>query len=240
MNNKEVIIHSQKTLDFIKEDKDSIIVKAKFGPSKVTRIPLLLEENLAFFVATVIGDGHLKKSKYQVCIELADKSLLEKIQNICELLFNRNFDIKPVIKRPNKKRTYRLYIDSKAIYNLLNLAFLVQIGKKSNIVEVPPMIKKSDISIKSAFLIGIMVTEGGKRKRKLGLSTSSQRLWLGLLKLFQQMDIDVKKDKWVHKKYEKEYYGLSFPKEDFKGLLNKCNSLFIRQIIDGCKNLSVD
>ncbi len=236
MDIKEEAIKSQESLIKIKNNPESIEVKAKFGPSKITKIPLILDEPLAFFLATVIGDGHLKKEKYQINIELADKNLLENIQKICELLFKRNFKIKPIIVRKGKQPTYRLGIDSKAVYNLLNLAFYIPKGKKSDIVNVPYIIKNANKTIKSAFLLGIMATEGGKRRRGFGLSTSSKKLWVDLYQLFKEMEINIKKDTWIYKKYNKEYYGLLFKKEELPKLIENCKDRNIQRIFNACKN----
>lgn len=233
---KKEIIKSQRSLIKLKESAKNLTIKAKFGPSKITNIPLILNEPMAFFVATVIGDGHLKKSKYQINIELADKILLKNIQKICWQLFNRNFNIKTIKTRKNKKPTCRLGIDSKAVYNLLNLAFSIPSGKKSDIVNVPKMIKNSNHSIKSAFIIGILATEGGKRRRGFGLSTSSKNLWTSLYNLFKELRVDIKKDKWIYKKYNKEYYGLFFKKSELCALIKKCKNQDIKEIFLACKN----
>ncbi|MBU2616131.1 MAG: hypothetical protein KKC19_03435, partial [Nanoarchaeota archaeon] len=63
MNYIEEIINSQKDLKLISKNKTELIVKAKYGPSKETSIPLVLNEELSFFIATIIGDGHLRKGK---------------------------------------------------------------------------------------------------------------------------------------------------------------------------------
>lgn len=226
MNYKESILSSQKELKTIEKTKEYIITKAKFGPSKETTIPLTLTNELSFFAAAIIGDGHLKKSKEQISIELSNKKLLQNIQKTCKKLFNRNFNILPVKPRKDKKPTWHILIDSKAIYNLLNQVFEVPIGKKSHIINIPKVIIKSNKSVKSAFLRGIIATKCGKRqgKNRYGLSTASPQLWLDLIALFQELDIKLRVDKWVYRKYKKEYYGLSFKKEDLNLLTGRCRS----------------
>ncbi len=212
------VLDSQKDLRLISREKDKIITKAKYGPSKPTQIPLKLSEDLSFFIASIIGDGHLKKDKFQISIELSDKLLLNKLNKICKDLFGREFNIHPIKLRNNKKPTSAIYMDSKQIYNLLNKVFEIPVGKKSHIVKVPIYILNSNRKIKIAFLKGIMATEGGRRKRGFGLSTASKNLWEGLIKLFNDVGIAVLKDKWVYKKYKKMYYGISF-KEKYIPLL---------------------
>lgn len=210
----------------IKEADKYLISRARLGPSKNTTIPLELDEELAFFVAAIIGDGHLKKSKLQIAIELSNERLIKYIQKICKQIFNREFDICPIKLRKGKKQSWCIYMDSKAIYNLLNKVFSIPIGKKSHIVQIPKVIKNSNKSIKSSFLIGILLTEGGKRHgpKRYGLSTASKRLWVELIELFKSLNIEIQTDKWVHKKYKKAYYGLSFRKECLSFIMGECRS----------------
>lgn len=224
MNYKQHILKSQEELNIISINKDYIITKAKYGPSKLTKIPLKLNDDLAFFVATIIGDGHLKKDKFQISIELTNKELLVCIREICKNLFNREFNIGKERIREDRKNSWNLVMDSKSIYFLLKKVFEIPSGKKSHIVKVPEYIKKADKKIKIAFLKGIMATEGGKRKRGYGLSTASEKLWEGLIVLFNDVKIPVLKDSWVYKKYKKKYYGLSFRKEYLDQIKWECRS----------------
>ncbi|MCH7850801.1 MAG: hypothetical protein IH845_04120 [Nanoarchaeota archaeon] len=224
MKIKKLVLESQKDLNILRITKDYIVVKAKYGPSKETRIPLTLSKDLSIFVSMIIGDGHLKKSKKQITIELSDKKLIEYFKKICFKIFNREFNINPVKPRPNKKQSWHIPIDSKAIYNLLNQVFEVPIGKKSHTVKVPKIIKSSKKEFKRAFLQGIMLTEGGKRRRGYGLSTASKTLWEDLQILFENIGIPIKNDKWLYKKYKKEYYGLVFKKDFYPILMRGCRS----------------
>jgi len=232
MNVKNLVLKSQKELKVLKQNKEYLITKARFGPSKETKIPLYLDENLAFFVATIIGDGNLKKAKLQISIELSDKKLIEYIRETCLNLFNRSFNIHPVIEREGKKQTYQMVMDNKSIYCLLNKVFNIPIGKKSNIVCVPNIIKKSNKSIKSAFIIGIMLTEGGKRRRGVGMSTASKMLWEDLSNLFEDVGIKVSKDRWIYKKYNKEYYGLYFKIDKIHFILEGCKNKELKDIFE--------
>tara|TARA_Y100000310_G_scaffold340869_2_gene438111 strand:+ start:93 stop:821 length:729 start_codon:yes stop_codon:yes gene_type:complete len=236
MNLKKKILYSQQKLNTIEKTQDYIITKAKFGPSKETRIPLNLTEELSFFTAAIISSSHLKKSKFQISIELTNYELLQSLQKICKKLFNRNFNISPVKQRKNKKQSWHMPIDSKSIYLLFNQVFEVPAGKKTHIIKVPEIIKKSDKSIQSAFLLGIMLTLGGKRhgKGRYGLSTASSQLWIDLTSLFQQFKIKLRIDKWTYKKYKKVYYGLSFKEEDFIFLMGRCRSGQTGQIFETC------
>ncbi len=213
MNYKDDVINSQRELKIISENKREIITKAKYGPSRITRIPFKLDEELAFFVATIIGDGHLKKSKLQIRIELSNYKLIDYLKFICKNLFHRNFNILPVKIRKGKIPTHSICIDSKAIYNLLKDVFRIPIGKKSDIVKIPKHIINSNLKIKTAFLKGLMATEGGKRRRGFGLSTASEQLWKDLEIIFRDVGIPISKDSWIHRKYNRKYYGIFFKGE---------------------------
>ncbi len=226
---RDIVLNSQKGLNIKEIRKSSLYVKAKFGPSKITKIPLTLSHEIAFSVGVIIGDGHLKKRKLQITIELANKKLLRHIREIFKKIFYRKFNIHPVKVRSGKKPTFNMCVDSKAIYNFLNKVFEVPIGKKSSIVKVPKIILSSNNSIKAAFLIGIMVTEGGKRGK--GLSTASKGLWLGVARLFKHLKIVIRTERWTHKRYKKEYYGLIFKKEDLKKIMRECRSGQTGQIL---------
>jgi intein/homing endonuclease len=215
---------SQKDLKIIKENKKEIVTKAKFGPSKLTTIPLHLCEKIAFLAGVIIGEGHLKISKKQIAIELTEKELIKEIQKTFKLLFKRNFNIKEVKKRKKRKQSYSLVADSKALHNLFNQVFEIPIGKKSHIVKIPEIIKDSSKRIKLSFLRGILVTEGGKRRSQYGLSTASKKMWNDLITLFKELNIPLFADRWIYKKYNKEYYGIAFKCKYLPFLMQECRS----------------
>lgn len=238
MKFKKRVINSQKELKLISELPLKIIVKAKYGPSQETQIPLELGEELSFLSALIIGDGHLKKSKFQISFECTNRDLVIFLRTICKRLFNREFNINDVKLRPLKKQSFHMCIDSKAIYNLLNLVFEIPIGKKSDIVKIPLIILNSkDESIKAAFILGIMATEGGNRRRGLGLSSASKELRDNTMTTLESMGIKVLTDEWTNSKYNKKYYGLVYKKDLFRGIIEKCNNRDIRNIISKCNNL---
>jgi hypothetical protein len=224
MDLRSNILESQKDLIILEKDSNSVFTIAKFGPSKRTKIPLRLSKDLAFLIGAIIGDGHLRKSKYQIIIELTDKDLLQEIVNIFNNIFERTFNLREVKERPNKKKSWQIAVDGKSIFNLFNKVFEIPAGKKSHKVIVPNEIKKANKTIKSSFLKGILLTEGGKRKRAYGMSTASKELWVDLINLFNELTIRVLKDKWVHKTYKKEYYGLVISEKDFFSLTGRCRS----------------
>lgn len=65
----------------------------------------------------------------------------------------------------------------------------------------------------------LWLLKGGRRKTGYGLSTASFTLWIDLIKLFNDIGIIVKRDKWTHQTYKKEYYGISFKEREYLSLL---------------------
>jgi len=233
------ILDSQKELKIISRTKEEIICKAKRGPSKITRIPLKMSENLIFLIAAIMGDGHLKKHKMQITFECTNKVLIEKLKYIFKSTFKRNFNIYSVKARLGRLPSFHMCIDSKSIYNFFKVVFQIPSGKKSDIVKVPKYVQISNKSIKTAFLIGILVTEGGKRRRGFGLSTASNDLWGGIIMLFANLHIPIFTDKWIYKKYNKEYYGISFKKKEILKIANKCKNKNIGRILLNHDNLKI-
>lgn len=189
---------------------------------------------MACFIAAIIGDGHLRKHKLQIVLVGFNKNLINNFKILSQKLFGRDFNVVHWMERG--KERYRLTMDSKAIYLLLNEVFEVQSGKKSNIVGIPVQIKNSSLSVKCAFVIGLIVTEGGRRRRGFGMSTSSKKLWFDLIEIFQDIGIKISKDKWIYKKYNKEYYGISFLKSRLVILIDGCKDEEIKNILLNCEN----
>ena len=229
MSYKGDIINSQKELDILKKTKTYLIVKAKYGPSKPTKIPLLLSEKLACFVAAIIGDGHLRKNKFQINLVGFDKQNILNFQIIAQEIFNRRFNI--MDGRENDKDRYCLIMDSKAIHQLLLEVFEIPSGKKSERVIVPKYIQLANKSIKASFIIGLLIAEGGVRRRGYGMSTASKILWDNLEELFLSLNIEIKRDRWINKKYQKEYYGLSFKKSCLQEIIDNCKDKHIGRIL---------
>lgn len=227
-------------INFIKrmhlEDKNKnyVYVRAKRGPSKTIKLPLKLNQDLACLVGIIIGDGNLKKDKQRVTIELIDKDLMEKIQKLIFILFNKKTILYTRLdKRPNRKPRYCMNINNAAIYDLLNQTFEIPKGNKCRIVRIPKVIKEGKLNEKKAFIIGLFSADGGRRHGKgVGLSTSSKTLRRELSNLLKELKIIHKKDEWVNKKYKKRYFGLYFTRENLKSLMWECRSGQTGQILD--------
>ncbi len=215
------------------EKNDHFLIKARYGPSEYVKIDKNLTPDLFCFVGIILGDGHLHKIRKRVKIDLIDKNLLEKIQNLVLYLFNKKARIfKRVDKRKNRNILFHMTINSKAIYVLLNKLFEVPIGKKSNIIQVPQIVKNSSKYIKKSFIVGVMASDGGKRGKNLaGLSTASEKFRDDLSIILDEIGIKNNKDQWINKRYKKMYFGLKF-KRDNLDELRECQSGQMGQILN--------
>ena len=181
-----------------------------------------INESLCCYTGLIIGDGHIKKDKKRLSIELIDLDLIREIEKLTYSLFM----IKPSIykindKRPNRKRRYLLQIDNSAIHAFLHQVIGIPKGNKSKIVIIPKLIKNTTLKNKRSLLIGLFVADGGKRhNKKVGLTTSSEILRNDVSNILNDLKITNGKEKWLNKKYEKEYFGLYFKRENLQKILD--------------------
>ena len=231
---KKVIKKELNNFILLKEDKESFYFKAKTGPSRITRIPKKINQDLLCYVGLIMGDGHLTKERKRIGIELTDLNLINKIQNLTDELFM----IKPNIltridKRPNRKIRYILQIDNSMLHGFLYKIFEIPKGKKSDIVYISHLIKNNNLRNKKAFLIGLFAAGGGKRKgNKIGLTTASKLLMNDVSNILNELNISHSKESWTYKKYKKEYFGLYFTRNRLNKLMRECRSGQTGQILD--------
>lgn len=235
MDYRKKVIKCLTGLKILSKNNSYFITRANYGPSKPTRIPLIIDEKLACFIAAIIGDGHLNIDKMQIRIDGFNKDLLDAFKSLSKMLFDRMFNITSWLEK--EKPRYCLRMDSKALYLLFNKVFEIPYGKKSDIVKVPNYIFIQNKSIKAAFIIGLLVTEGGSRRRGIGLSTASKSLWEDLSRLFADLSLRISRDKWIYKKYNREYYGISFLKKRMSILKEACQDKKILDLLETCPSL---
>ena len=206
-------------------NKKYVSVQAKYGPSKVVKIPLVISPELSSLVALVIGDGHLMKEKFKTTIESSNKNLLKVLVFIIKKLFDIKASIKNIKKRDRKKQTYHLTVYSKAVQELFSIVFNISRGKKSNIVKVPEEIYKGENKIKEAFIIGLLAAEGSRKgKYNVRICSASKDLVMGTQRILLDLHINSRIESWINKKYKKEYYSLSFKRYHLDSLMRGCRS----------------
>ena len=195
----------------------------------VARIPKKVSEELAWFVATILCDGHMTKNGSRISFSLSDKQLIRKLDIIFHNLFELNgcnFKIKD--KPQCVKPQYGLNCENKAIIRFLNNLFEIPTGKKCDIITIPKIIQQASLKIKKAFLKGVFDTDGGKRSKGLGLTSASKKFRDQNFELLKEFDIAPYKDEWVNKLYNKKYYGFQFKVDSNSKFLCRGNEVVKR------------
>ncbi len=174
-------------------------------------VPHFITAELAYLTGAILGDGHLNKKQDKIGFEVAEKWLAEKFAQNVKIVFDHTL---PIHQRLDRGRLrYFVIFGNKSAKRIFNKIMEIPVGKKSNIITVPSLMKSSSQEIKNFFLEGVFDTDGGKRgKNRLGLTSASKRFRDGIFDLIEEQGIKVSKDEWVNKLYNKSYYGLRFSK----------------------------
>ena len=177
---------------------------------------LSLDKDLFYLAGAIVGDGHIRNGvkhigkdnsiDYGVNIHAKNKCYLEIILNIIK----NKIDTKTEIKF--QKRTYYISVRNKLLHTTLNKKFEIPAGKKSDRIFIPNWIK-NDSNLKY-FLAGYFDTDGGLRRGSIGFCSASKQMITDTKKCLEQMKIQSSLDRWINKKYDKEYYGLRIIKKD--------------------------
>ena len=188
-----------------------------------------LTPKTAYLTGVIIGDGNLcgsTKSKtdlspdYRISIDISDKEYLLNIEQIIKSLIQTKTIPKQSPQRGDRIPRWYLAIRNKGLFNFLCKDMEIPMGKKSNIVSIPPKILSSSDEIKKHFLAGYFDTDGGFRANALGFTMASKMLWMGVSKLLNEFNISHSKDRWINKKYNKEFFGIRIRKGEIDNFLN--------------------
>ena len=122
---------------------------------KIIKKPKLNEE-LAWWVGVVKGDGHVAESGYYVYVSTKDNDLAERWAHIGKNLFG----IKPKFRFVKEKELHLIYFNSKNIVNFIKKNY----GKFGRYIwDVPQRIKKSNSKVIFAFIRGLFDAEGSMK-----------------------------------------------------------------------------
>ena len=130
----------------------------------------------------------------------SSKSSIEYLKKIIFNLFGYQIKIKP---KPGEGGGYYILFSNKIMGRYLKNIFDFPLGKKSDVVDAPGLIKKAPFAIQKAFIRGLIQFDGSvKRKGTIAFSTNSEKL----LNFFLNI---LKKDRirgtvWVRKRRKKE------------------------------------
>ena len=145
----------------------------KHGNQVMPELPSVLDEEFAFFLGYLAGDGFVAQGEqdHRVGVSVAHSSyLMEEMPVILERLFNINVHR---MQKPND-RSVTFVMDNRAIKDFLLLNGL---GKQtSRDVSVPRLIRQSPANIVGAYLRGLFEADGTLTHGYPTLGTSSSRL----------------------------------------------------------------
>jgi len=145
----------------------------KHGNQVMPELPSILDEEFAFFLGCLAGDGFMAQdeSDHRVGISVAHSSYL--MQEM-PLLLGRLFNVKVhKMQKPNDG-SVTFVMDNRAIKEFLLMNGL---GKRSSLdVSVPRLVRQSPPNIVGAYLRGLFEADGSLSHGYPALGTSSARL----------------------------------------------------------------
>ena len=196
-----------------KSEVDKLIESCDFFSStsaRPFRIPHNIEENLAYLLGAILGDGHITKIADRISFEVFEKWLAKKFKSKVMTVFAHNLNLRTIFRLDRGTTSYGLNFDNKPAVRLFTNFLSVPRGKKSHIIIVPDIINKADKNIQLAFLEGVFDTEGCIRRKGLRITSASKDFRDGLCDLLSILGEKGSKDEWINKKYNKKYYGLQY------------------------------
>ncbi len=220
MNYNEFIDYLKEEFDHEKRE-DILIFHPSHKSSYSIHLPFEINKKLCYLAGVIYGDGHLKKGKNRVIVELANRDFILILKRI----FKTQFKAKPIIreiedKRPNRKTRFMLEINSKIVKNFFHHVFNVPIGSKDEF-KLPNWVLQSNKSLQLSFLAGVFDTDGGIHSHYFGVTTKDREFSKSIKKLLEMNSFQPKIDSWLNKKYQKKYWNVYLNKEEFNNILNK-------------------
>ena len=145
----------------------------KHGNQVMPEFPSILDEEFAFFLGYLAGDGFVAQgeSDHRVGASVAHSSyLMEEMPAIMERLFGVNVH---QMQKPND-RSVTFVVDNRAVKDFL---LLNELGKRnSRDVSIPRLIRQSPANIVGAYLRGLFEADGTLTHGYPTLTTSSAQL----------------------------------------------------------------
>lgn len=182
------------------------------------RIPRRITASLAEILGRHAGDGSITKSTHTIALTANNKKFAE----LSKMDFKNVFGL---LAKVRKERTYWMTkINSLALTLIFNKIFGMPIGKKSDTVRIPKIIRESDIICKTAFLRGLIDTDGSVFLNKQGkpvleIYSNSKQLLLDSQEIIALLGVEAKLNSRMKK--GKERYILRVSVNDTIPLLNR-------------------
>jgi len=170
-------------------------------------LPRELNKDLAYIIGFFQGDGHLKKEnvgdfqEHSIYFYEGNKEFLEKINEILYKQFNIKGNI--YFQTKESKKWYTLRICSKPVYLFFKNVLNLKSGKKVRDIEVPRIIKSSELPLQFSFIRGFFDAEGGVGETK-------KNPWLDIGQASSDLPCEILI--WVRDKLNENGINLSEPK----------------------------
>ena len=201
-------------------DKDIEHIKVKIVNS--------FSKDLAKILGAHVADGNLrirvtkfKENKNAKHYELILREEYESNVNCFCRWFNNIFDFD--LKYKKEKNHFSIYVSNKVILLYFNKLFGIPLGRKTETIDIPILIKNSNKEIKKEFLKGVLMFDGSVEyvTGYVSLVSKSQKLIKSSLLLLEELDLYPDYISQVPDKFER--YRFIFRKKD---KLRKCLGFF--------------
>lgn len=211
---QELLISKKLSMDFLRESRFSV---KGAGPCKV-RLPLEVNEDLAYFLGILAGDGHISNPKPHQArwwiIQMCEDAL--EFQSLVYIpLVERLFCYTPKIhvnKRTDGRRNVYTRINSFVIILYLTNVLGIRSGYKTDIVDMPVCILHSEEKIRLAFVRGLFDTDGTVTEGTARYSTVSEKLFYQVQTVLRSSGIEFRTNVWKKNEIAKQLYTIVIPK----------------------------
>jgi DNA-binding transcriptional regulator WhiA len=117
-------------------------------------LPKVVENNLAYLIGVLHGDGSLNKNSKYITVTTNEKEFLS---NVVNKIFHELFRVNGNIIEFNDGRYYRLEIGSISVHSFLSM--FCPVGKKKGVLHIPEIILR-DKELLSSYISGLFDTDG--------------------------------------------------------------------------------
>jgi DNA polymerase elongation subunit (family B) len=154
-----------------------------------------LDEELAFLLGFFVGDGSATKNMIRLDVNSEDVVLLKKIEHTVSTIFS----LKGHVRKEPQANMHVMQINSIALVELLEKAFLIGPTASRGRLQIPDYILNAQKDIRYAFLAGLIASDGSVERARnvIRIGTKSEALLnqLGYLALTLNIDFLLNRSK---------------------------------------------
>ncbi|CCV01678.1 d DNA polymerase (B family) [Invertebrate iridescent virus 22] len=160
-----------------------------------------ITSNLAFIWGLFMADGSSgiynvskKYKKYSWAINKADTDLLERVRQLCEEEYKRDFQILDTIESGKCYKLVQCKCDNNMVKNYRQLFYT-----KDKLKKIPNIILQAPFQIRQAFFMGFYAGDGSKKDPSISITFKGQigssQLYYLMKSIGYQVSINVRNDK---------------------------------------------